>query len=68
MNADQLNWREMVRLVGGIAAIAFFQASILNQGGDLLGAWIVTAIFGASYAALGAMIWARFDRRRRGSS
>jgi hypothetical protein len=67
MTVDQFSGREMARLVGGIAAFAFFQASIVDQGGDLLGAWMVTTIFGAAYAALGAMIWARFERRRRES-
>jgi hypothetical protein len=51
--------------VGGIAVIAFVQASSANQGGELLSAWIVSAIFGVAYAVLGAVTQADFEQRRR---
>lgn len=60
-----MSWKERAQLLGGVVVIAFFQASSADQRGELLDAWIVTAIFGAAYAVLGAVIQAGFEQRRR---
>src|SRR5262245_62631979 len=66
MSAGQLNWKDVAQLIGGIALVALIQAGLLlPDRPDLVGNWIIMAIFGVVYAVIGAITGTQLEKRRR---
>ncbi len=62
----RFNWKEMTQLIFGILMVAAVQAALRPEDNldRFSGEWLIDAVFGCAYAAIGGAVYVMFTRRR----